>query len=241
MKKPLVGITASCLYESSLPLFLGYERMYSNTDYINAVLLAGGVPVILPILEDEDLIKFQLENLGGIIIMGGFDVSPQFFNEEPHSSLGRVLPKRDIYELALIKMAKDKKIPLLGICRGLQIMNVAFGGTLYQDLSLIKRDVQIKHDQNANPTILTHSIKTEKDSIMHKVYGDKGLVNSFHHMAVKDVARGFRVTAKAPDQIVEAIEYEGDQFIMGVQFHPEMTAFKYEPSLNLFKEFIKNC
>ncbi len=126
MKKPLIGITASCLYESSSPLFLGYERMYTNTDYINAVSKAGGVPFILPILEDKNLIKAQTESLDGIIIMGGYDVSPQFFNEEPISKLDRILPKRDIYELALIETARDSKIPLFGICRGLQILNVAF-------------------------------------------------------------------------------------------------------------------
>ena len=102
--------------------------------------------------------------------MGGHDVEPHFFNEEPLSCLGEILPKRDVYELRLIKAAKALKKPILGICRGMQILNVAFGGSLYQDLSLIKRDIQIQHVQKARPQERTHSIKTEAASIMQKVF-----------------------------------------------------------------------
>ncbi|UTC76897.1 gamma-glutamyl-gamma-aminobutyrate hydrolase family protein [Treponema sp. OMZ 799] len=241
MKKPIIGITGSCLYEPSAGLFAGYERMYTNTDYVNAVLAAGGVPLMLPIINDEEAVRQQIENLSGIIIMGGYDVEPHFFNEEPLSCLGEILPKRDIYELKLIKAAKALKKPILGICRGMQILNVAFDGSLYQDLSLIKRDIQIQHVQKARPQERTHSIKTEANSIMQKVFGKEDMVNSFHHMAVKELAKDFKVTAHAPDGIVEAIEYTGDGFMMGVQFHPEMTAAVHKPSLDLFKEFINHC
>lgn len=241
MKKPLIGITGSCLYETSQSLFAGYERMYTNADYVNSVLAAGGVPLMLPIIDDEDAIKLQLENLSGIIVMGGHDVEPHFFNEEPLSCLGEILPKRDVYELRLIKAAKALKKPILGICRGMQILNVAFGGSLYQDLSLIKRDIQIQHVQKARPQERTHSIKTEAASIMQKVFGKEDMVNSYHHMAVKDLAKDFKITAYAPDGVVEAIEYIGECFMMGVQFHPEMTAAVHKASLDLFKEFISHC
>ncbi|UTC74774.1 gamma-glutamyl-gamma-aminobutyrate hydrolase family protein [Treponema sp. OMZ 792] len=241
MKKPIIGITGSCLYEPSAGLFAGYERMYTNTDYVNAVLAAGGVPLMLPIINDEEAVRQQIENLSGIIIMGGYDVEPHFFNEEPLSCLGEILPKRDIYELKLIKAARALKKPILGICRGMQLLNVAFGGSLYQDLSLIKRNIQIKHDQDTRPQERTHSIKIEDNSVMQKVFGKEDMVNSYHHQAVKTLAKDFKITAYAPDGIVEAIEYTGDCFIMGVQFHPEMTAAVHKPSLDLFKEFIGHC
>lgn len=240
MKKPLIGITASCLYESSQGLFLGYERMYTNTDYVNAVLEAGGVPVMLPIVDGEAIRK-QAESIDGIIIMGGHDVQPHCFHEEPLSCLGEVLPKRDIYETELIKIAKELKKPIFGICRGMQILNVVFGGSLYQDLSLIKRDIQIQHVQKARPQVRTHSVITEEGSVMQKIFGKEDMVNSFHHMAVKEPAKDFKITAKAPDGVVEAIEYTGSLYMIGVQFHPEMTALTHKPSLGLFTEFIGNC
>ncbi|AGT44038.1 gamma-glutamyl-gamma-aminobutyrate hydrolase family protein [Treponema pedis] len=241
MKKPFIGITGSCLYEKTQDLFIGYERMYTNTDYVNAVIAAGGVPVILPIIENKEDIKIQAENMDGIIIMGGYDVSPVFFNEEPLSCLGEVLPKRDIYEIELIKTAKEIQKPIFGICRGLQILNVAFGGSLYQDISSVKREIQIQHNQKARPDIRTHSIQTKEKSLMRKLFGKTDTVNSYHHMAIKDVAKDFIATAWAPDGIIEAMEYSGNGYIIGVQFHPEMLARTHKPSLDLFKEFIKKC
>ena len=241
MSKPVIGITGSCLFEGSAGLFAGYERMYTNADYVNAVLAAGGVPVMLPIIEDEKAVKVQAESVAGIIVMGGYDVDPHFFGEEPLYCLGEVLPKRDVYETALIKSARKLKKPIFGICRGMQIMNVVFGGSLYQDISLIQRDIQIQHTQKARPTTRTHGIVTEEGSVMRKLFGKKDTVNSFHHMALKDIAKDFAVTARAPDGIVEAIEYTGEEYLMGVQFHPEMTARCHKPSQDLFTEFVKHC
>ncbi len=241
MKKPVIGITSSCLYEKTQPLFIGYERIYTNADYVCTVIAAGGVPVILPIIENKDAIKIQAESIDGIVVMGGHDVSPALFNEEPLSCLEEVLPKRDNYEIELIKTVKEMKKPILGICRGFQILNVIFGGSLYQDISLAKRDMQIQHRQKAAPDVRTHSIETKDASVMRKIFGKTNKVNSYHHMAVKDIAKDFSATAWAPDGIIEAIEYLGDSFIVGVQFHPEMLAKNHKPSLHLFKEFIETC
>ncbi len=241
MKRPFIGITGSCLYEEKQQLFLGYERMYTNADYVNAVIAAGGVPVILPIIEDKEAVKIQAEHIDGLIVMGGHDVAPGYFNEEPLSCLGEILPKRDAYEIELLRIITGMKKPIFGICRGLQILNVVFGGSLYQDISLAERSIQIQHNQKARPYVRTHSIETKEGSIMRKLFGKTDTVNSYHHLAIKEIAKNFTATAWAPDGIIEAIEYSGDSYIMGVQFHPEMLAANYKSSLGLFKEFITRC
>lgn len=237
MSRPIIGITGSSLFEGA-GLFSGYERLYTNKDYVDSVLRAGGVPLMLPTIEDTEVIKQQLEAIDALIIMGGYDVDPQFFGEEPLSCLGELFPKRDVFEIALLREAYQVKKPVLGICRGMQIMNVCFGGTLYQDISLIKRDILIQHNQKARPACRTHSIITEDSSIMRGVYGKEDKVNSYHHMAIKDVAKDFVASSKAPDGIIESIEHK-DGLIMGVQFHPEMLSSTHEASQKLFDHLIK--
>ena len=239
MARPIVGITGSSLFEGA-GLFAGYERLYTNKDYVDSVLRAGGVPIMLPTIEDDEAIKRQVEAVDAIIVMGGYDVDPVFFGEEPLSCLGELLPKRDVFEIALLKEAMAKKVPTLGICRGMQIMNVCFGGNLYQDISLIKRDILIQHNQKARPQCRTHSILSESGSLMQSLYGKENKVNSYHHMALKNVAKDFVATAKAPDGIIEAIEHK-DGFMMGVQFHPEMLSSTHVASQELFNTLIKKA
>ncbi|WP_028402439.1 gamma-glutamyl-gamma-aminobutyrate hydrolase family protein [Ectobacillus panaciterrae] len=235
--KPFIGISGNIISDQG-KRFPSYKRAYASNDYVEAVTLAGGVPVIMPIVEDKDLIKQQAERIDGLILSGGQDVDPLLYGEEPSQKLGSISPKRDVYEQHLIQFAIQKKKPILAICRGMQILNVTCGGTLYQDISLID-GASIEHNQRASSNIPTHSVSIKEGTHLYRLYGEQISTNSFHHQAVKKVALGFRVAALSKDGVIEAIEKEGDHFVVGVQWHPEMMAKEHEYMLNLFKLFIE--
>lgn len=237
--KKIIGISGSILIDEG-GMVAGYKRAYVNNDYIKSVILAGGIPLIIPVNTEPEIIKAQLENVDGLILSGGHDVNPLLFNEEPHKLLGNTMNERDIFDSILIKYAFEMEKPILGICRGCQILNVACGGTLYQDCSLAK-DSYIKHCQGHTPAQPSHTIKIEKNCELYTILGEKALVNSFHHMSIKDVADGFKVIAIANDEIVEAIEKVEGSFAIGTQWHPEMMASSDENMLKIFKLFISKC
>jgi len=209
--KPIIGITTS--YSNNL-----YQVRYT---YIESVKQAGGIPLILPLAENAEQAREILATVDGMILSGGADVQPLVYGEEPERGLGGVDPIRDRSEFLYIEASKESKIPVLGICRGHQILNVAYGGTLYQDIpSSIKG--AIKHGQSMPGNYPSHSIFVDKDSRLHGLIGtDSTTVNSFHHQSVKDVAPGFKVVARAKDGVVEAMEAIPTYNIMSVQFHPE--------------------
>ncbi|WP_297206554.1 gamma-glutamyl-gamma-aminobutyrate hydrolase family protein [uncultured Brachyspira sp.] len=236
--KPIIGISGSLLSIQSNDEFAGYERAYVNDDYVFSVTRSGGVPYIMPIVDDEEDIRIQLSHVNGIILSGGYDIDPIYWNEELHHKLGRIFPRRDEYELKLIKYALEMKKPILGICRGLQILNVYFGGSLYQDLSLIE-NCYIKHNQSAKPYEATHSFITEEGSVIRDIVGEKVRVNSYHHLAIKDLGSNLKATGYSEDDIIESIEYmENGSFVLGVQFHPEMMHAHHNFALNIFKRLI---
>jgi putative glutamine amidotransferase len=138
-----------------------------------------------------------------------------------------------------LKHVIDQGKPVLAICRGLQILNVAYGGTLYQDMSEIKESC-IKHDQYSNTSDPSHSIIIKEGTHLHSLYDNQALINSFHHQAIKDVASGFEVSSWAKDGVIEAIKKQGEQFVVGVQWHPEMMAKEHTSMLNLFKLFMEH-
>lgn len=235
MKSPIIGISGNMLFDRG-DMFPGYKRAYVNNDYVEAVENAGGVPLILPIISDKKAIKLQIENIDGLIISGGYDVNPLIYGEEPAQKLGFIYPARDEYDINVIEIALELHKPILGICRGLQILNVFLGGTLYQDLELID-GCYIKHLQSSMPVTIGHTVNIEKGTKLFNILGSKVITNSFHHQAIKKLAPGLKVSAKSEDGIIEGIESE-NEFVLGIQWHPEMLAKEHKEMLNIFKELI---
>ena len=231
-QKPIIGVS-SVANESSTSAPLSY---------INSVKKAGGIPLVIPLTSDKEELARILEVIDGLVMTGGEDIDPlKWFNEEPVRALGNIAPERDEFDITLIRMAVEKGLPVLAICRGEQAMNVAFGGTLYQDIPSQVEGTFVKHRQNAPSNYGTHTIDIDKSSNLYTILGSESVVvNSYHHQAVKDIAKGFKITARAKDGVVEAIEKEGDQFVFGVQFHPEgMVSRGDDTFLPLFEAFIK--
>ena len=190
--------------------------------YYQSILKAGGTPFIIPCYDDTDTLINTLEHLDGIVLTGGADINPLFLGEEPVMELHGINPRRDRQELLLTQLAADRQIPILGICRGIQTMNAAFGGALYQDIHSQMEGKRIKHDQSLDRSYASHTVQIEKDSTLYELFGTESLaVNSFHHQAVKEAAPGFRVCARATDGVIEAMESTKYKSMLGVQWHPE--------------------
>ena len=238
MKKPIIGLVGGVIIDQG-GLFPGYERSYVNSDYVRAVVEAGGVPLILPPILDREAIRGQLECVDAIIISGGIDVNPLVYGEEPMDKLGQIQPLRDEFDLAVIKEIITLKKPVLGICRGLQILNVAFGGTLYQDLSY-NEDAYIKHVQNTAPDVPGHTVDIVEGTKLFDLLGAKTTTNSFHHQAIKDLGNGFKVSARAKDGVIEGIERE-DGYVVALQWHPEMMAGNNSEMRKIFADLIREA
>ncbi len=240
-KKPIIGISANVILDES-GRFDDFWRSYVNEDYVKSVLKAGGIPVILPIVNDEEVIREQLENVDAIIVTGGdADVNPALYGEKllPKSSAPN--DERDWFDFKMAQIVKEVKKPTLNICRGHQVANVFHGGTLYQDTSYAD-NIDLVHNQYSTPDFLAHELKIEKNSLLYDILKkDKILVNSFHHQVINEVAEIFKVTALATDGAIEAIEYKNpDYFFLSLQWHPEMMASRgNEDMLNIFKRLIK--
>ena len=189
--------------------------------YYMSVVEAGGTPVVIPSYDDEKALVSLLDTLDGIVLSGGADIDPDYLAEEPLDCVS-VNPRRDLQELTLVRLAADRQIPILGICRGIQILTAALGGKLYQDIKTQHDRPCIEHSQTIARGLPSHDVQLEKDSLLYSFFGKETLaVNSFHHQAVKEVPAGFRVTAVAPDGIIEGMESTAFRPILGVQWHPE--------------------
>ena len=202
---------------------IGLTANYSDVDatirsvYYRLLVKAGATPVIIPPVADKEVIVSTLDHIDGLVLTGGADYNPLWAGEEPSPELHHINAERDLAELLTTRLAYNRQIPMLGICRGIQTLAMALGGKVAQD---VKTDV--KHSQDADKAEATHSVSLEKDSILASLYqSEKLYVNSFHHQAVSDAGNLFRVTAKSSDGVIEAIESNEFKSILGVQWHPE--------------------
>lgn len=228
---------------SRLPV-IGISAAFSNgrstvgETYVQSIVRSGGVPFVIPVITDPVVLRSIVSHLDGLVMIGGEDLNPLWYKDEPHPRLGEVNTVRDLYDLTLMKLATDRNIPVLGICRGEQLMNVFFGGTLIQDINT-QVESAIKHKQDQAGTAPSHNVYVKPDSRLAQILGtDSLLVNSFHHQSVNRVAPGFKPVAYAKDGVVEAIEAWPDRPFMGVQWHPEALFFGGDTTMAKIFKFI---
>jgi putative glutamine amidotransferase len=236
--RPRIGITS---WHRNDPDHL--ERWEGIRDtYTGAVRAGGGLPVILPISDDDpEMLGDYLAAVDGLLFTGGEDISPAYYGEVLDERCQEPDPERDLFEIHLARAAMDRRIPTLGICRGLQVINVAAGGTLYQDIAC-RPGTRAYHSASlANRGQLIHPVRLAPDSRLFAIMGVTGSqVTSTHHQFVKDLAPGFRVGAESvEDGIVEGIEHPGQPFLVAVQWHPERIYKQRAEHLALFRALVK--
>lgn len=238
--RPLIGIMCSRVVGGSWGIYSpGHFMDYTFAEYSQAVRQFGGAPVLIPVAQNQDSLRAILARLDGLILTGGPDINPKFYGEQPLAGLGDIDEDLDRMELEVARMTFQKDLPLLAICRGIQVLNVSMGGTLYQD---IPRQVQesINHAQKADKGISTHSIRVEKNTLLYQILKRREIwVNGKHHQAIKDPAPGLIMSARAKDGIIEAVEHPSRKFFLGVQWHPEGTWREDPSSKKLFRAFVE--
>lgn len=233
--RPLIGITADVLFETT-PVINEKHADFVPHDAVKAILAIGGTPVSLPYLP-TDHVADLLAPLDGLLFTGGPDIDPTLYGEDPIPALGLTYRPRDLFEIELAQQAVARHIPILGICRGMQLINVALGGTAYQDLpTQYPGQHLIAHHQSAPGNLPTHSVTVDSSALQTTV-GPHPMVNSRHHQAIKDLAANVRVVARANDGVIEGIE-SPDALIQGVQWHPENMWLQVPQQRALFQAFV---
>ena len=243
MSGPLIGIPAQTLQAiDGIPEGLPHSWVM-NARYSLAAQEAGAVPVMLPLFdEDLDALRAVYDHIDGLLLAGGVDMNPETYGEPPHPELGRTDPARDLVELTLAKWAIAEGKPVLGLCRGHQVLNVALGGTLWQDIAA-QVPSAIKHDYFPNAgyprDYLAHDIVITPGTRLGAAFEAATLpVNSMHHQAVHSLAPSLIASARAPDGLIEAIEADSPSFVVGVQWHPEVFGATDGPTRRLFQAFV---
>jgi putative glutamine amidotransferase len=230
-----------------LPVVLGVtcswdddnKKYYLNSLYARGIVAAGGIPFIIPDCLSKKEVQKLPALLSGVLLSGGGDVDPAFFGEEPLPACGKIAPERDAFEIELVRMCLAENLPVLGICRGAQIINIAAGGDIYQDINTQLKG-SLQHNQKAPYWAPTHNIMIQKGTLLEAILGEKSIrVNSFHHQSVRNPAPGFFVSARSGDGVIEAIESTTHPFAIGVQCHPEGMWERDLRFLELFRSLVK--
>lgn len=230
--RPVIGITCGEDISSG--------RVFLPQAYIESVKEAGGIPLLLPPVFCADYAPI-LKRIEGLLLSGGVDVDPVYFNEEPLPALGEITPGRDQFEVSFVRQLLKRDLPILAICRGIQVLNIAAGGSVMQDIPSQIKD-SIKHSQDAPRSYPTHKVNLISGTKLYQIYERLSIrVNSFHHQAVKHPGSGFIATAWAADGVIEAIESEKHSFVVGVQWHPECMVRTDGETRKLFSTFVEAC
>ena len=234
--RPLIGIPCRPLIraETGKPIYA------NNRAYVHAVESAGGLPVLIPMIKDLNILTALLSRLDGLLLPGGIDVHPSRYGEQVHPLTEEADLELDEFEIILASWAFQEDLPVLGICRGMQLINIVLGGTLYQDISDQYPNSIAHTHRNLSRTHLAHHIIVEPGSRMEKILGPGAVwVNSHHHQAIKDPGKGVRITGRAPDGVPELLEVPDCRFVMAVQSHPE-EIYSIEPAFKrLFSAFVQ--
>lgn len=231
MKKPLIGLTP--LYDTE------QEKLWMRPNYMEAVEAAGGIPLVLPLSKDPADIAALARLCDGFLFTGGPDVHPARFGEETLRFCGAINEQRDNLELALLNEAQTLQKPVLGICRGIQLINVGLGGTLYQDIPAQVEGLPVAHSQQRPYTVPIHTVTVEPDTPLAEIAGPgELLVNSMHHQAIRELAPSLRCAARSKDGLVECVYLPGHPFFLAVQWHPEYLWKEYQVQQKIINRFV---
>ncbi|MBW4844038.1 MAG: gamma-glutamyl-gamma-aminobutyrate hydrolase family protein [Lachnospiraceae bacterium] len=235
MRKPLIGLTPAHDMESG--------DVKARPTYMRALKAAGAIPVVMPLDASEEDLKQLSQDLDGFLFTGGPDVHPFLFGEETQAHCGNVSPARDKMEISLLPMIMELQKPILGICRGIQVLNIALGGNIWQDIpSQVTRDFPLAHSQPFSYDMPCHTVVLTEGSLLARISESSSIkVNSMHHQAVKDLAPGLIASAYSTDYLIEALEMPDYPFFIGVQWHPEYLWEKNKEAFRLFQTFVKAC
>jgi putative glutamine amidotransferase len=233
MHPPLIGITTTHIIKPPAPLPLSGV----SEAYIRAIRRAGGVPLLIPSGINSDEAQLLRTRLDGILFTGGGDVDPSIFNGLPHERVYGIIPERDQTEIALVRLAAESRWPFMGICRGIQVINVALGGSLYTHIEG-QLPGALKHDRTRR-SLLVHSVEVQPETRLARILGKTSVqTNSLHHQGISQVAPPLSVTGRASDGLVEAVELPGNPFGLAVQWHPEWLP-EMEEMRHLFEAFVQ--
>lgn len=240
MGNPIIGVfadTMSCRQAG----FGDVARQYVNASYISAVEEAGAVPFIIPVSSKQEKNRKLIDLCDGLLFPGGEDIDPSYYGENPHPNLGEIRPEVDAFLFHSLLYALEQRKPALGICKGMQMMVVATGGSLYQDIYSQREEETFLHCQTGRRTYGLHQVQVEKDSRLFQILGTEQIItNSMHHQSVRSLGKGLRLSARTEDGIVEAVE-SPDGRLIGVQWHPEEMVSDSEAMKLLFQNLVKRA